>query len=225
MNLGTMPDRIARLPRDHRGYPVPFFVAWVDGKPVFPRADTEKLARAVRSASMPPCWVCGEPLGKFRSFVIGPMCTINRVSSEPPCHRECATFSALVCPFLANPNMRRVPSTDEQRAAAPGIMLERNPGVCCVWTVRSTVQVLGYRMNRVPGGVLFRLGDPDAVEWYAKGRQATREEVTAAMESGFPALRDMAEAQDGSPSGEACQMLGRMLLAALRHLPVEVGAA
>lgn len=28
------------------------------------------------------------------TFVVGPMCELNRISGEPPSHRECAEFSA-----------------------------------------------------------------------------------------------------------------------------------
>jgi hypothetical protein len=37
-----MPESVGRLPVDHRGYPVPWFVAWIDGKPEFRCADGEK---------------------------------------------------------------------------------------------------------------------------------------------------------------------------------------
>ena len=51
-----MPARIARLPRDDRGYPVPAFVPWQDGKPYFPAASTPYMALAIRGqpASRPP---------------------------------------------------------------------------------------------------------------------------------------------------------------------------
>jgi len=32
-SLPSLPLAMRGLPRDHRGYPVPWFVAWVDGKP------------------------------------------------------------------------------------------------------------------------------------------------------------------------------------------------
>jgi hypothetical protein len=35
------------------------------------------------------------------SFVVGPMCGINRNSAEPPSHKECAQWSARNCPFLS----------------------------------------------------------------------------------------------------------------------------
>ena len=91
-----IPDRILRLPVE-RGYPVPFFVDRVDGHYDFRVADARKLKLCVMKKL---CWICGEPLGRNLTFAIGPMCAINRISAEPPSHRECAEWSARACPFL-----------------------------------------------------------------------------------------------------------------------------
>jgi hypothetical protein len=98
--LEALPSRMKTLPVDERGYPVPWFVDWVDGKPEFRAMDGNKWESAVRYRL---CWVCGGTLGVNKSFVAGPMCGINRTSAEPPCHLECATWSARNCPFLKNP--------------------------------------------------------------------------------------------------------------------------
>ena len=45
--------------------------------------------------------------------------------------------------------------------------------------------------------MLFSLGDPEKVEYFAEGRPATRAEILASMESGLPILRDIA-AQEGN---------------------------
>src|SRR5262245_54991717 len=104
-DLPPLPSRIAGLPIDpERGYPVPWFVAWHDGKPEFRTADGRKFRQAIRDRL---CWVCGQPLGRHLVFVIGPMCTVNRVTVEPPCHLDCAEFSVRACPFLSKPQMTR----------------------------------------------------------------------------------------------------------------------
>jgi hypothetical protein len=79
--LGPLPERIKQLPIDERGYPIPWFVDWVDGKPEFRAMDGRKLVRAIKERL---CWVCGQPLGVNLAFVAGPMCGINRVSSRTP---------------------------------------------------------------------------------------------------------------------------------------------
>src|SRR5262245_60746512 len=100
----NLPDRMRSLPIDERGYPVPWFVAYVDGKPEFRAMDRDKWREAVR---MHLCWVCGQKLGSYVVFVLGPMCGITRTTSEPPCHIDCARWSAKNCPFLARPKMVR----------------------------------------------------------------------------------------------------------------------
>src|SRR5215831_3288717 len=102
--LTELPRRLKALPVDARGYPVPWFVAWHDGVPDFRIADTAKWRRAVRERR---CWVCGDRLGRYLAFVIGPMCGINRTTTEPPLHRECAEWSVMNCPFLVRPHAKR----------------------------------------------------------------------------------------------------------------------
>lgn len=205
-----LPDRMKRLPVDHRQFPVPWFVAWVDGEPQFPIADGEKYALAWRNRL---CWVCGEKLGRFSSFVIGPMCAVNRTSSEPPSHRECAQFSARNCPFLTRPRMKRVGEENMPSGVRDpaGTMLARNPGVALVWTT------LNPSVFKVANGTLFNIGDPQSVEWYAEGRAASRAEVMASIESGLPALEDMCR-KDRDVEG-AFEELERRKIDALTLVP------
>ncbi len=203
-----MPERMRALAVDERGFPVPWFVAWQDGKPVFPAMDPEKLRRAIRYGY---CWVCGDLLGRYKTYVVGPMCIINRVSSEPPSHADCARFAAVNCPFLANPRMKRVPSAKYGGSTehVAGIMLERNPGAT------ACVHIFGDIHSRRDGpGYLFAIKNITGVDWYAKGRTATRAEVQASIDSGYPLLRELAE-KDG-PGGLAylaqCVKGAQMLL-------------
>lgn len=198
--LPAMPARIAKLPRDHRGFPVPWFVQWFeDGKPGdygkgqsdFRVVDSRKIGQAVKQRL---CWVCGEPTGIFKAFVIGPMCAVNRVISEPPSHRECAIFSAIACPFLSRPRMKRnEKDLPEEGKEAAGFVIKRNPGVACVWVTKS---FRPFRPQVGNIGVLFHLGEPVEVLWFSQSRPATREEVLASIESGYPLLAEMAE-KDG----------------------------
>jgi len=212
--LPPLPARIAALPV-HRGYPVPWFVQWMrdgqgtdpgDGEPEFRIMDSRKLARAVLEHR---CWVCGDRLGARRAYTVGPMCAVNRTSAEPPSHRECAIFSAVACPFLSRPHMRRREAGRPEEAVKPaGDMIERNPGVALVWITRGT------RTKRDPdGGILFDIGDPLEVLWYAEGRPATRAEVLASIESGLPLLAEVA-AEEGAE-----KVLARMAERALALVP------
>jgi hypothetical protein len=194
------PARMARLPLDHRGFAVPWFVQWFTdddkhegcefgrGVPDFRVADERKFARAMKERL---CWLCGDKLGVHMAFVIGPMCAVNRVTSEPPCHLDCATYAAQVCPFLSRPRMRRNEhELPEQRVDPAGFFIERNPGVACIWVTRSYKP---FRPHNGAPGVLIHLGAASSVLWFAEGRPATRAEVEASIDSGFPALKSVAE--------------------------------
>jgi hypothetical protein len=207
-----IPARMRGLPFDKHGRLVPWFVAFIDGAPDHRIALGDRFAEALRFKL---CWVCGQRLGSFLSFVIGPMCSVNRVTTEPPCHKDCAVYSARVCPFLTTPRMRRRDSGKPAEAANPGgTMITRNPGVTLVWTTRS------YRLESDgEGGRLLRIGASTETLWFAEGRPATRTEVLESIESGLPILRASAE-QDGPA---ALAELESLTAAAMRLVPVAAG--
>lgn len=217
-DLPPLPRRMKKLPMDERGFPVPFFVAWVDGKPDFRVVDTDRFVHCVKRDA---CWLCGEVLGSVRAMLIGPMCIINRTTSEPPGHFDCEEFAACACPFLTRPlakrNERDLP---EGHVEAAGHGLRRNPGVTAMWITTRP----GYKMHRVKpvpeqgiaGGYLFQISDPVEVRWFAQGRRATRQECVASIESGLPLLLG-AEASDP----EAVAEVSRRYDDAKRFLPTE----
>ena len=183
--LPPMHGRIAKLPRDYRGFPIPWFVAEMkDGTRDFRVASAHKQELAIRNQL---CWVCGERLGKFLAFVVGPMCVVNRATAEPPCHQDCAEFSATACPFLIRPRMRRNENDMPPDYFNPGgDMILRNPGVACVYTTQS------YRREKLDNGEIIRMGAPWQVLWFAEGKPATRDQVRASIDSGLPLLMDAA---------------------------------
>jgi hypothetical protein len=203
-----VPRRIASLPKNEAGYPVPWFVSWIDGKPDFRVVDARKIPIAVRENV---CWICGEQMQKWKAFVIGPMCAVNLVSSEPPSHTACAKFAAIACPFLSNPKqVRRETNLPTDTMNAAGLGLKRNPGVTLVWVTRS------FRPFAAPGGVLFKIGPVEDVFWYAHGREATRAEVLESIDSGLPSLMELAVAE----SPEAVAELEKMHATALELVPL-----
>lgn len=207
MSTTNPPPRIAKLPRDARGYHVPWFVTWLNGVPDFRVIDARKLPRAVFDRL---CWVCGEGLGRYLAFTIGPMCAVNRVSAEPPSHRECAEYSAKTCPFLSNPKaVRRDSQLPTDVKDLPGHALRRNPGVTLIWVTK------GYTVLRQPDGMLFRLDDPVDTVWYCEGRPATRQEVAASLATRMPALQAIA-LRDGM---DAMATLEAQYQAAMAHIP------
>jgi hypothetical protein len=74
-------------------------------------------------------------------------------------------------------------------------MAERNPGVILLYTTRN---FRIFRPDPTSAGVLFEVGEPDAVEWWREGRPATRDEVEESVRTGFPFLVDLAK-QDPRP--------------------------
>lgn len=205
-----MPSRIAKLPVNDRGFPIPYFAAEVNGVRDFRVVSPEAMAHAVRNDL---CWVCGERLGAHKAFVIGPMCGVNRTISDPPSHRDCAIFSAKNCPFLSRPlAQRRTDGLPEDGQDAAGMGLKRNPGAVGVWVTRS---YRVFRPHRGNPGVLFKIGDPEQVLWFSSGREATRSEVEHSVETGLPSLRELADL-DGP---EAHDALDRMVADFQQLLP------
>lgn len=90
--LPVMPARIARLPK-FQGIPVPFYVPDIEGRPDFgavrPRAIAECHLEKL-------CWICGDKTGAFKAFVTSASNGITRMVQEPPCHADCAEYTARV---------------------------------------------------------------------------------------------------------------------------------
>lgn len=213
--LPAVPRRMQKLHIEERGYPTPWFVQWIEGKPDFRVMDAAKRVRAVNEKL---CWLCGEPLGVNLAFLIGPMCAINLVSAEPPSHRDCAEFAVKACPFLAMPKMVRRESglPENYSDQVGGVMIKRNPGVILLWITK------GYRVVKDDEGFVLRLGAPTEVAWYREGRFATRAEVLESIESGLPALQGPIEAETDLTLREyGLQWLALAKARALELLPAE----
>lgn len=211
VELPPLPDRVRNLPLDKRGYPVPWFVAWVDGEPDFRVIGPGKMVEAVKENR---CWICGQQMGVFKCFVLGPMCAVTRTTSEPPNHRDCAIFAATACPFLVRPHMKRsVGELPEGTVDAAGVHLDRNPGATGIWITRTFRPFIPFAGSR---GVLFKVGDPTEVLWYAKGREATHAEVEESISGGYPHLLKLAQTdgQDAIDQLDTMMATARMLLPA-----------
>lgn len=206
--LPPIPKRLLTLPIE-RGYPVPWFVAEVDGHYDFRVVDARKFKPAIENKL---CWICGQRLGTYLAFSIGPMCAINRTISEPPSHRECAEWSIKACPFLTQKEQERrtnnLPS-DVREAAGCGV--KRQPNAVLLWITKS------YKVLQVHNGLLFRIGEPIETYWFREGRAATRNEVLESIESGFPILMEAAK-KDGL---RAVAQLEKYKERAFKLLPVE----
>jgi hypothetical protein len=185
VNLTDLPQRMRSLPIDpQRKIPVPWFVEWLDGKPEFRIMDARKWRRAVNEKL---CWVCGRRLGVHLVFVLGPMCGITRTTSEPPCHLDCARWSARNCPFLARPHMVRRGHEEliaTTGASSSGYAIKRNPGVMLLWITRDYEE-----WSPAPGERLIEVGDPEEIEFWAESRRATRAAIDESVRTGLPPRR------------------------------------
>jgi hypothetical protein len=180
-----IPETLKDRPISDRGFLVPWFVHYDEkGEPDFRIMDMEKLRQAV---GFNKCWMCGGQLrgGVNYPFVVGPMCIVNRISTEPPSHAECARYAAMVCPFLTRPHAKRREIAKPVHMADGAIL--RNPGVTALAFSRS------YEITSDKGGTYFHFEKPIAVEWYCEGRAATRAEVQQSIDSGLPELRAFQE--------------------------------
>ena len=148
----SIPRRMFNLPRDPRGAPVPWFAGRdAEGHLRVTLLDLAKWRNAVKNRR---CWMCGAPLGRYNTFVLGPVQAITRTVTEPPSHRGCAEYAVRVCPFLSNPARGRFDGVANQSGAPV------NPGCSLCGNV---------------------LGDPIRVAWWTRGRPATKAEVEASQ--------------------------------------------
>jgi len=221
MNDATIkePARIRRLARDSIGRPVPWFVQWFDddeateygvGKPDFRVVDSRKLVKALRERR---CFICGDRItGPNETFAIGPMCVVNRISSEPPNHFDCAVHAMQVCPWVTNPNKDRRDLGKPDEVITPEGMVTRNPGVCVLWVTRS------HELTMARDTVLVVPGNPTRLEWWCRGRRATGEEIAESFASGLELLIQTAE----SEGPESLRQLGLRIEDSLPLLPAPI---
>lgn len=213
-----IPRRMNRLLISSRGYPVPWFVHIdLDKEADFRIIGQNKLVDALNKKL---CWLCGEPLGQYMCFTVGPMCVISKTSSEPPSHVECSEYAVRACPFLNNPKMKRnekdLPSNTSNPA---GIMILRNPGSTALYVTKSYKVFRARKEGEKSYGYLIQMGFPTAVRWYCEGRPATREEVQKSIDSGIPILRVEA-AKEGY---DAAKELDKRIQEVQKLLPLSPG--
>jgi hypothetical protein len=98
-----IPPQILTLPRDKRGYPIPYIAilnADGQGTPDFRTIDEEHWNECAIERL---CEVCGRKLGYWIVFIGGKIAVDNRRFLDPPMHRECAEYARAVCPYLVTP--------------------------------------------------------------------------------------------------------------------------
>lgn len=147
------PAAVGARPRDARGYPVLAITPWRDGAPDFA---VTSPARILVCAVERRCSICGRSLGKAPVWRVvaadeavaiasDPVAFENHATTvEPPGHRACMLYAAVVCPWLARPNARRrldadVVGSPILRGAARGAIGEIGGAVVSFETYEFTV--------------------------------------------------------------------------------------
>lgn len=102
-----VPERMAHLPLDKRGYPI-FFGAMIDddGTPYFTVNDDRKRELMVAHDL---CSICGKTLLRGRWFAGGPASAFHERGAyiDMPMHDECVHYALRACPYLAAPRYGR----------------------------------------------------------------------------------------------------------------------
>ena len=132
-----MPERIAALERDARGYPIPFTVMRdKDGQAVFTVNDSRQEKLCVENRL---CHICGQALDAFPWFVGGPGSAYlngkQGVYFNGSMHRDCLHYAMEVCPHLAGKMTKSVAGPAVEKLHAQGVkthdptMLDGTPAV------------------------------------------------------------------------------------------------
>lgn len=164
------PDRIKRMPRDKRGFPILYTLARKHGKDEydFTQIDGERVTEC---ASKRLCGVCGEKMNDMDYwFISGPLSSdYSFYFTDPAMHEECARFALMICPWMVMSEYRR---SKPAQAYIGSVLTDSRPPILSL----SKACCYGQDKDR---GILAHVVD---VEYCYAGRttsgdQPTREEI------------------------------------------------
>lgn len=142
---------MAHLPKDVRGYPIPFTVNYdKKGKPQFPVIDMEKWEQCTRFRL---CGVTGSFLGKGIAFVGGLKSLESRCYMDPAMIPEAAEYAAQVCPFIAAPKFGYRKHTPEETEVIKMMSTDRPDTFAIGYTD-------GYQIHRYADGSMVLQANP-----------------------------------------------------------------
>lgn len=175
------PKNIRKLPREKRGFPIPFFVATQPDGTRDLRFACGKAQFLCVTRSM--CWVCGQSLGREFALVGGPMAICNHYFSDQACHPSCARFSVKYCPHLANAGAKYRTNNAPEDILKPAGGINEHPGaIGILYTNEIRHSERGETLFAHPETVL-------GVDWYWEGQPITASEAAQR----WTAPRDMPE--------------------------------
>jgi hypothetical protein len=120
-NIAAIPECLASMPRDRRGYPIPVTAARdAKGNPLYVVTDFHARERMVAEDR---CHLSGRKLFRGRWFIGGPMAAFHEHGAflDGPMLDEASLFAVRTCPFIAAPNYsKRVDELIADRAVKDG---------------------------------------------------------------------------------------------------------
>lgn len=159
-----IPDRMAHLPRDRRGLPIPVTVHRDEhGKPHF---QINEEAHRQRVIAEDRCPICGGKLLRGRWLVGGPASAFHAHGAyiDPPMHTECLHFAMKVCPYLAAPSYAKLlgkktlaPHAQNDVVETDEGMLDERPGVF-VAVMATGQRLIRGEMDGTGGGIAMVRG-------------------------------------------------------------------
>lgn len=166
MNTKAIPTRLARRPRDERGFPIPY-AQYVDeaGAPDFRVLDGARTAECLSSRR---CGLCGEALGAHIFFIGGPASAASGLFYDPPMHRDCAFFAIATCPHLARSKGRYAKEPAGNGLVSRGIDTDKKAEAFALLHTKAYETVSEKRT----GGLVIRAQLPWLdISWWKDGRQ------------------------------------------------------
>lgn len=175
-----MPGRVAALPRDHRGYPIPFVVfREADGRPDF---EVNNAALTWRCAEENLCHVCGQENEPHPWFGGGPGNALLNgdiaVYIDGPMHHDCLHYALQACPHLAGKLLKPVQlQAVTSRLAGQGVRTVDNTVIAGVPAVFVAVQAWAYAVTLRDEHLIYEVRKPfRKTEYWAHGVMLPRDE-------------------------------------------------
>lgn len=103
-----LPIWMQKLPRDPRGYPIPYIAMRdKDGRAHFTVTDENRRQEVIKKGL---CGICGRKLLKRKALIGGPSAVFHPNAGaflDPSMHLECARYALQVCPYIVVPNYNK----------------------------------------------------------------------------------------------------------------------
>jgi hypothetical protein len=177
-----LPKPMRTLPRDPRGYPIPYIVLVDASKQAqFTINDVRKVSVCIKRRL---CAICGKRMDVADMwFAGGSRCFLHPLGAfiDPPMHMECGTYAMEVCPFLA---ARRYTGRIDAAKLDPADLPEgmslvdvpyMNPRLPALFGF-GCARAIGYH-RKPDGSGIFVVNDWRYVEWWKAGERVNAPET------------------------------------------------